>query len=104
LKSEESVTEMITKEEYQDKLEAQLRDCSSRIYILKFEVERQPGEDQAEHKRQIMEILDQAVKLEDMIEELKRANGKKWIELKDSVREAQADLQSSLETTMLEIL
>jgi len=95
---------MITREEYQDKLEAQLRECSSRIYILKVEVERQPGEDQGEHKRQIMEILDQAVKLEEMIEELKRANGKKWTELKYSVREAQADLQSSLETTMLEII
>ena len=104
MKSEGSVTGMITREEYQDKLEAQLRECSSRIYILKVEVERQPGEDQGGHKRQIMEILDQAVKLEEMIEELKRANGKKWIELKDSVREAQADLQSSLETTMMEII
>ena len=95
---------MITKEEYQDKLEAEIREWSSRIYILKVEVERQQGEKKPEHIKRIEEVLDQIAKLEEMIEELKKANGKKWIEVKDRVQEAQADLENSFETTMLEII
>ena len=76
---------MITKEEYQDKLEAEIREWSSRIYILKVEVERQQEEEKLEHRRRIVEILDQIARLEEMIEELKKATGKKWIEVKDRV-------------------
>ena len=104
MKSAESINEMITREEYQDKLEAQIRDWSSRIYILRVEVERQQGEEKPEHRRRIEEVLDQIAKLEEMIEELKKANGKKWIEVKDRVQEAQADLEDSFKTTMLEII
>ena len=95
---------MITKEEYQDKLEAEIREWSSRIYILRVEVERQQGEEEPGHRRRIEEVLDQIAKLEEMIEELKKANGKKWIEVKDRVQEAQADLEDSFKTTMLEII
>ena len=66
---------MITKEEYQDKLEAEIREWSSRIYILRVEVERQQGEEEPGHRRRIEEVLDQIAKLEEMIEELKKANG-----------------------------
>jgi len=104
LKSAESINEMITREEYQDKLEAQIRDWSSRIYILRVEVERQQGEEKPEHRRRIEEVLDQIAKLEEMIEELKKANGKKWIEVKDRVQEAQEDLEGSFKTTLLEII
>ena len=104
MKSAESINEMITREEYQDKLEAQIRDWSSRIYILRVEVERQQGEEKPEHRRRIEEVLDQIAKLEEMIGELKKANGKKWIEVKDRVQEAQADLEDSFKTTMLEII
>jgi len=95
---------MITKEEYQDKLEAEIREWSSRIYILKVEVERQQGEEKPGHRRRVEEVLDQIAKLGEMIEELKKANGKKWIEVKDRVQEAQADLEDSFKTTMLEII
>ena len=104
MKSAESINEMITREEYQDKLEAQIRDWSSRIYILRVEVERQQGEEKPEHRRRIEEVLDQIAKLEEMIEELKKANGKKWIEVKDRVQEAQEDLEGSFKTTLLEII
>ena len=95
---------MITKEEYQDKLEAEIREWSSRIYILKVEVERQQEEEKLEHRRRIVEILDQIARLEEMIEELKKATGKKWIEVKDRVQEAQEDLEGSFKTTLLEII
>lgn len=104
MKSEESLKGMITKEEYQDKLEAEIREWSSRIYILKVEVERQQGEAKPEHRRQVMEILNQIAELEEMIEELKKANGKQWIEVKDRLQEAQADLEDSFKTTMLEVI
>jgi hypothetical protein len=104
LKSEESIRGMITKEEYQDKVEAEIREWSSRIYILKVEVERQQGKEKPEHRRRIVEILDQIAELEEMIEELKKATGKKWIEVKDRVQEAQADLEDSFKTSMLEII
>jgi hypothetical protein len=94
----------MTKEEYQDKLEAQLKDWSSRIFTLEAVVERQHGEDRRERRRRIVEILDQIAALEEMIDELKNASGKKWIELKDRVLEAQADFETSFETTMLEVI
>jgi hypothetical protein len=95
---------IMTKEEYQDKLEAQLKEWSSRIFTLEVEVERQHGEDRREHRGRIVEILDQIAALEEMIDELKNANGKKWIELKDKVQEAQADFETSFKTTMLEVI
>jgi hypothetical protein len=51
-----------------------------------------------------VEILDQIAALEEMIDELKNASGKKWIELKDRVQEAQADFETSFKTTMLEVI
>jgi hypothetical protein len=94
----------MTKEEYQDKLEAQLKEWSFQIFTLEAEVERQHGGDRREHRRRIVEILDQIAALEAMIDELKNASGKKWIELKDRVQEAQADFETSFKTTMLEVI
>ena len=95
---------MISKEEYQDKLEEQLREWSSRIHMLEVEAERQGGEDKWESQRRVMEILDQKAALEKMIDELKNASGKKWIEIKHRVQKAQADFEASFKTTMLEVI
>jgi hypothetical protein len=95
---------MMSKEEYENKLEEQLREWDSRIYMLEVEAERQSGEDRSEHQRQIKEILDQKAALERMIDELKNASGKKWIEIKDKIQKAQADFEASFKATILEVI
>jgi hypothetical protein len=95
---------MISKEEYQDKLEESLREWSSWLSILQAEAERQNGENGPEHKRRVTEILNQKEALEEMVDELKKAGGKKWIELKDKIQEAQVDFEASYETTMMEYI
>ncbi len=95
---------MISKEEYEYKLEESLREWSSWLSILKVEAERQQGEDGPEHKRRVTEILKQKAALEEMVDELKKASGKKWIELKDKIQEAQADFEASYKTTMMEYI
>lgn len=104
LKFEEGISAMLTKEEYQDKLEAQLQEWSLMIHTLKVEAERQHGKDRREHRRHMTQILHRKAALEEMIDELKNASGKKWIELKDRVQEAQADFEASFKTTMLEVI
>jgi hypothetical protein len=104
LQFEEGNDVMISKEDYQDKLEESLREWNSRISILKAEAERQNGKEKPEHKRRVTEILDQKAALEAMIGELQRASGKKWIELKDKIQEAQADFEASYKTTMMEYI
>ena len=95
---------MMSKEEYQNRLEEQLEEWSSRIYMLEVEAERQGGKDRSEHQRRIKEIIDQKAALEKMIDELKNASGKEWIEIKDKIQQAQADFETSFKTTFLEVI
>ena len=104
LKLKEGTSMMMSKEEYQNRLAEQLEEWSSRIYMLEVEAERQGGKDRSEHQRRIKEILDQKAALEKMIDELKNASGKKWIEIKDKIQKAQADFESSFKTTFLEVI
>jgi hypothetical protein len=104
LKFEEGKSAMMSKEEYENRLEEQLEEWSSRIYMLEVEAERQGGKDRSEHQRRIKEILDQKAALEKMIAELKNASGKKWIEIKNKIQKAQADFEASFKTTFLEVI
>ena len=104
LKFKEGTSTMMSKKEYENRLEEQLEEWSSRIYMLEVEAERQGGKDRSEHQRRIKEILDQKAALENMIDELKNASGKKWIEIKDRIQKAQADFESSFKTTFLEVI
>jgi DNA repair exonuclease SbcCD ATPase subunit len=104
LKFEEGTAVMMSKEEYENKLEEQLEEWSSRLSMLEIEAERQGGKDRSEHQRRIKEILDQKAALEEMIHELKNASGKKWIEIKDKVQKAQEDFEASFKTTFLEVI
>ena len=104
LKFKEGTSTMMSKKEYENRLEEQLEEWSSRIYMLEVEAERQGGKDRSEHQRRIKEILDQKAALEKMIDELKNASGKKWIEIKDKIQKAQADFESSFKTTFLEVI
>ena len=103
-KFEEGTSAMMSKEEYQNRLAEQLEEWSSRIYMLEVEAERQGGKDRSEHQRRIKEILDQKAALEKLIDELKNASGKKWIEIKDKIQKAQADFEASFKTTFLEVI
>ena len=103
-KFKEGTSTMMSKKEYENRLEEQLEEWSSRIYMLEVEAERQGGKDRSEHQRRIKEILDQKAALEKMIDELKNASGKKWIEIKDRIQKAQADFESSFKTTFLEVI
>ena len=104
LKFKEGTSTMMSKKEYENRLEEQLEEWSSRIYMLEIEAERQGGKDRSEHQRRIKEILDQKAALEKMVDELKNASGKKWIEIKDRIQKAQADFESSFKTTFLEVI
>ena len=104
LKFKEGTSTMMSKKEYENRLEEQLEEWSSRIYMLEVEAERQGGKDRSEHQRRIKEILDQKAALEKMVDELKNASGKKWIEIKDRIQKAQADFESSFKTTFLEVI
>jgi DNA repair exonuclease SbcCD ATPase subunit len=104
LKIEEGTSTMMSKEEYENRLEEQLEEWSSRLSMLEVEAERQGGKDRSEHQRRIKEILEQKAALEEMIAELKNASGKKWIEIKDNIQKAQADFESSFKTTFLEVI
>ena len=104
LKFKEGTSTMMSKKEYENRLEEQLEEWSSRIYMLEVEAERQGGKDRSEHQRRIKEILDQKAALEKMVDELKNASGKKWIEIKDKIQKAQADFESSFKTTFLEVI
>jgi hypothetical protein len=95
---------MISKKDYEAELEESLKEWNSRLSILKAEVERQGREEGPKHKRRVREILAQKAALEAMIGELKKASGKKWIELKDKIQEAQADFKVSYTTTMMEYI
>ena len=64
LKFEEGTSMMMSKEEYENRLEEQLEEWSSRIYMLEVEAERQGGKDRLEHQRRIKEILDQKAALD----------------------------------------
>ena len=104
LKFKEGTSTMMSKKEYENRLEEQLEEWSSRIYMLEVEAERQGGKDRSEHQRRIKEILDQKAALEKMVDELKNASGKKWIEIKDKIQKAQADFEASFKTTFLEVI
>lgn len=91
---------MDKKEEYIQKLDAQLREWSAKIDELKAKADKTKGDIKAEYIKQ-MEALDlKEASAQKKLKELKVASGQAWEELRTGTEKAWHELKTSLDNAI----
>jgi hypothetical protein len=91
---------MASKEEYREKLEAQMREWSAKIDLLKAKADQAEAEAKIEYRNRIEDLRKRKEALQAKLEELKDASEAAWNDLKAGTEKAAADLRDALESAL----
>jgi len=88
---------MSKKEAYQDKIDAQLREWSSKIDELNAKADKATAEAKIEYYEQIEELRSKQTAAQTKLHELRNSGEQAWEELKPGLEHAWDDLKTSVE-------
>jgi len=88
---------MDTKEAYQEKAEAQLREWGAKIDELKAKADKAKAEAKIEYYEQIEELRSKQEAIQLKLQKLRESGGQAWEELKPGLEHAWNDLKISVE-------
>ncbi len=88
---------MTTKEAYQQKLEAQLKEWAAGIEVLKARAEKAKAEAKIEYMEQIDKLHSHEEAAKAKLQELKHSGEHAWEELKPGLERSWSELKSALE-------
>jgi uncharacterized coiled-coil DUF342 family protein len=88
------------KEEYIQKLDAQLREWSAGIDDLKAKADKAKGEIKTEYNKQIESLDAKREAARKKLKELKEAGGQAWEELKTGAEKAWNELKTALDNAV----
>lgn len=89
---------MSMKDAYIKKLDAQLREWSAEIDKLKAKADKATAEAQIKHHKQIQELRSMQAQAREKMEEIKKARGDAWEDLKDGAEKAWGTLGTALKS------
>jgi len=87
---------MESKKTYQEKMEAQLREWSAKIDLLKAKAEKAKADAKITYLKQIEELRSKQESVKQKIHEFKESGDEAWEDFKEGVEEAAADLKKAL--------
>ncbi len=87
---------MDRKETYQDKLRAQLDEFTALIARLRVEAEKTQGEMRLNHMAEIEELRAYRRRAETYLEELQRAQGEAWKDMRSGIEAAREEMGEAL--------
>ena len=91
---------MDKKEEYREKLEAQLKEWKTKIETLEVRGAKFTAETKTDLMREIEELRLKKGIVKDKWNELQKAGGDSWDTMKEGVEKGAADLKSALERVL----
>lgn len=89
---------MKNREAYREKLEAQMREWSAKIDLLKAKADQAEAEAKIEYSKRIEDLRQRKEALQAQLAELKNAGDAAWEEIKSGVEKASAELKSAVES------
>jgi uncharacterized coiled-coil DUF342 family protein len=89
---------MENKEAYREKLEAQMREWSAKIDILKAKADQAEAESKIEYKNRIEDLRKRKEALQEKVKELQNASDAAWKDIKAGTERAAADLKDALQS------
>jgi len=91
---------MGSKEAYREKLEAQMREWSAKIDLLKARADQVEAEAKIEYRNRIEDIRQRKEALQEKLKELQNASDAAWKEIKGGTEKAAADLRDALQSAL----
>ena len=89
---------MDKKEAYREKLEAQMREWSAKIDLLKARADKAEAEGKIEYKDRIEDIRQRKAAVQSKLQELQNASDAAWKDIKAGTEKAAADLRDALQS------
>ena len=91
---------MDSKEAYREKLEAQMREWSAKIDLLKARADQAEAEAKIEYRNRIEDIRQRKEALQAKFRELENASDAAWKDIKAGTERAAADLRDALQSAL----
>ncbi len=91
---------MENKEAYREKLEAQMREWSAKIDLLKARADQAEAEAKIEYRNRIEDIRQRKEALQAKFRELQNASDAAWKDIKAGTERAAADLRDALQSAL----
>lgn len=91
---------MDTKEAYQERVEAQLKELDARIDLLEAQADKAKAEAKVEYAQQIESLRSRRDEAEQRLEGLKAAGSGAWRELTEGMDEAVTSLEQAVTNAM----
>ena len=91
---------MENKEAYRKKLEAQMREWSAKIDLLKARADQAEAEAKIEYRNRIEDLRKKRAVLQEKLNELKKASDAAWKDIKAGTEKAAADLRDALQSAL----
>jgi hypothetical protein len=89
---------MENKEAYREKLEAQMREWSAKIDLLKARADQAEAEAKIEYRNRIEDLRKKREVLQEKLSELQKASDAAWKDIKTGAERAAADLRDALQS------
>lgn len=91
---------MDSKEAYREKLEAQMREWSAKIDLLKARADQAKAEAKIEYNKGIEDLHQRKEALQAKVRELQHASDAAWKDIKAGTEKAAADLRDALQRAL----
>ena len=88
---------MSMKEAYEKKMEAQVKEWSAKIDVLKAKAEKVSADQKVRYHEQLESLKGKQRKLEEKLDKLRSSSESAWEEIKGGVEHAWEDLKNSVE-------
>lgn len=91
---------MGNKEAYREKLEAQMREWTAKIDLLKARADQVEAEAKIEYSNRIEDIRQRKAALQEKLKELRNASDAAWNDIREGTEKAAADLRDALQSAL----
>ena len=91
---------MATKEEYQAKMEAQLKEVTAKLADLMAKADKASAEAKGDYQVHIKSLKAKLQETQGRLQQVKNSSGEAWVALKDGTEKAWGELRSTVDNVL----
>jgi hypothetical protein len=91
---------MATKEEYQAKMEAQLKDVTAKLAELMAKADKATADAKVQYEAQIKTVKAKLQETQGHLQKIKSSSGDAWVVLKDGTEKAWGELRGAVDNAL----
>ena len=94
---------MATKEEYQAKMEAQLKEVTAKLADLAAKADKAQADAKVKYQEQITQLKAKLNETQGRLQKIKASSGEAWLALKDGTEKAWSELRGALDGALAKL-